>query len=89
MAELLVSICDCPTKDALVCKEHPDCRPSYCKLSHYEAAQRASLERRLSGRPIRPVNPDDIGAQHLSEQMPTLKSPVCDPLDPEDVPRGS
>lgn len=26
-------VCDCPTKDALVCKEHPDCRPSYCKLS--------------------------------------------------------
>jgi hypothetical protein len=29
-------VCDCPTKDALVCKEHPDCRPSYCKLSFRE-----------------------------------------------------
>lgn len=28
----LVAVCDCPTKDALVCKAHPDCRPSYCKL---------------------------------------------------------
>jgi len=25
-------VCDCDTRSALVCKEHPDCRPSYCKM---------------------------------------------------------
>lgn len=32
----LVIICDCATKDALVCKQHPDCRPSYCKMSRFD-----------------------------------------------------
>jgi len=36
----ITAICDCPTKDALVCKEHPDCRPSYCKLSIAESQRR-------------------------------------------------
>lgn len=32
----LVWVCDCATQSALVCKEHPDCRPSYCKMNrHY------------------------------------------------------
>jgi Phage protein (N4 Gp49/phage Sf6 gene 66) family len=31
----LVPVCDCSTQDALVCKEHPDCRPSYCKMRRY------------------------------------------------------
>lgn len=32
----LVIICDCATKDALVCKQNPDCRPSYCKMSRFD-----------------------------------------------------
>jgi hypothetical protein len=36
MSEELTWVCDCPTKDALVCKEHPDCRPSYCKMRLFD-----------------------------------------------------
>ena len=32
-------VCDCSTKDALVCKEHPDCRPSYCKMTRFDMAK--------------------------------------------------
>lgn len=34
--EQLESVCDCDTKSALVCKEHPDCRPSYCKMRRFD-----------------------------------------------------
>lgn len=36
MSDELTWVCDCPTKDALVCKEHPDCRPSYCKMRLFD-----------------------------------------------------
>ena len=32
-------ICDCPTTDAMVCRDNPDCQPSYCKMKFYAEAQ--------------------------------------------------
>jgi len=43
----LEQVCDCSTKDALVCKEHPDCRPSYCKMRRFDppiTAHETSME---------------------------------------------
>jgi hypothetical protein len=28
----LQHICDCPTRDAMVCRDNPECQPSYCKM---------------------------------------------------------
>src|ERR1700735_2821634 len=36
IGDTLTLVCDCATKDALVCKEHPDCRPSYCKMRMFD-----------------------------------------------------
>lgn len=32
-------ICDCPTQDALICRENPDCQPSYCKMKFLRQAR--------------------------------------------------
>lgn len=45
------SICDCGTRDALVCKDNPDCRPSYCKMSFYDRNKAKAMLSNSSGIP--------------------------------------
>ena len=45
----LEHVCDCPTRDALVCKENPDCRPSYCKMRKFDSVPVLRWQTAMSG----------------------------------------
>lgn len=62
----LPNVCDCSAESALVCKQHPDCRPSYCKLSFYEQ----SLENIVLFTPPRPPSP---AVENTREQAAALE----------------
>lgn len=66
----LISICDCGTKDALVCKEHPDCRPSYCKMRLFDSPITVSIASKDVVQRLRERLLCEEAAQALKRQKP-------------------
>jgi hypothetical protein len=57
---------------ALQDKVHEDTGAVQAGRPARDHEQRECLAERLAGRPVRPIDVDDIGAPHLSEDMPTI-----------------
>lgn len=66
-------VCDCPTRDALVCKEHPECRPSYCKMSRFDAPK--VLDMNVVIAPSMPPGTIELRGPHNTVRVENLAVP--------------
>lgn len=87
----LRSICDCDTKSALVCKQNPDCRPSYCKMRLFDPPitvseavtsneRLATRVKRLLDMKLRGEDPF-IGSMFLQEVLNALQGSAVETFD--------